>query len=381
LERLITDLQKQAAGGPDVVPLCGGLPAPELLPRREAASALAEILGEDGALQYGWAEGDERIRAWVATRLAARGAMVAAEDVIVTAGAQQALSLAAAALLDDGDAIGVGAATYPAALDAFRQAGAIPTTAERGVAAHYVIPSVSNPTGVDGVAGRRHRLLASAVPLIVDEAYAELRFDGRLQPPLLAAARGRVWHVGTVSKTLSPGLRVGWLVAPRDRREEVLERKHAADLQAGSLAQATTAALLDELDYDTHVDRARRGYAARAAVLLAALRRHAPPSWRITTPQGGFSVWVEVDDADGVDEIALLDHAIRHGVSFDPGRLFRPDDAAAGLAFRLSFSSAPPGRLGEGVRRLVAAVASLRGTDKEHSHVSEVHPASLAVDR
>jgi 2-aminoadipate transaminase len=237
---------------------------------------------------------------------------------------------------------------------------------------------VSNPIGIDGVAGRRHRLLASGVPLIVDEAYAELRFDGRLQQPLLAQSRERVWHVGTLSKTLSPGLRVGWLVPPRSRREEVLERKHAADLQASSLAQAAAAALLDELDYDAHVERVRRAYAARCEVMVGALRRRAPDTWRWVEPAGGFSVWIEVGAE--VDEAALLDHAIRNGVCFDPGRLFRPDDAEGGLAFRLSFSSAPPGSLSEGVRRLVAAVSSFR-EDQEARHVRDVQAATAAVDR
>jgi 2-aminoadipate transaminase len=217
---------------------------------------------------------------------------------------------------------------------------------------------VSNPTGTDGVAGIRHHLLASGAPVIADEAYAELRFDGRVLRPLIADARDRVWHVGTVSKTLSPGLRVGWLIPPPADRQRVLERKHATDLQAGSLAQAALAALLQRLDFDDHLERARRHYAARAEVLLDALARLAPPSWRFTRPDGGFSVWVETDDE--LDDVALLEHAIHHGVSFDPGRQFRPADAAGPLAFRLSFSSVAPGAISRGVRRLVAAVASMR---------------------
>lgn len=355
MDRLISDLQKAAAADDDVVPLGGGLPAAELLPQREAAEALAAVsIGSPDALQYGWAEGDARVRAWVAARLGARGAPVDADDVIVTAGAQQALSLAAPFL---GARVAVGAATYPAAIDAFRHAGAAPTASRERADAHYVIAGVSNPTGVDGLAGVADALLAAGVPLVVDEAYAELRFDGRLPAPLLAAGRDRVWHVGTVSKTLSPGLRVGWLVAPPAHRDAVLEAKHAADLQAGSLAQAALAALLDRLDYDRHVEAARRHYATRAEVMLTALRRHAPRAWRIGEPEGGFSIWVETEH--DLDDVALLEHAIRRGVSFDPGRQFRPPDAGGGLAFRLSFSSAPLGSIAEGVRRLVGAVADL----------------------
>jgi 2-aminoadipate transaminase len=176
--------------------------------------------------------------------------------------------------------------------------------------------------------------------------------------------RDRVWHVGTVSKTLSPGLRVGWLVPPPAHRESILERKQAADLQAGSLAQVALAALLDQLDYDRHVARARQSYAERAARMIAALRRRAPRSWRFTEPEGGFAVWLQTDLP--IDGAAALERAIADGVSFDPGHLFLPggDGEVAGgpLALRLSFSSAPIDALERGVARLVASLTSAGGS-------------------
>ena len=362
MDRAVEELQKRAAAEPDVVGLSGGLPAPELLPRGAATRALAEVPAdrETDARQYGWAEGDERLRGWVAARLAARGADLRPDDVIITSGAQQALSLAAAELLAPGDRVGVGAASYPGALAAFAQVGAVATASERAVAAHYLIAGASNPEGTDAVVARPDAL-ASGMPLIVDEAYAELRFDGVVPRPLLGREdmRARVWHVGTVSKTLSPGLRVGWLVPPAAHRESILERKHAADLQAGSLAQAALAALLDELDYDRHVARARRIYAARAARMIDALRRRSPSSWRLTEPEGGFAVWVQTDLQ--IDGAAALERAIAAGVSFDPGHLFLPtgdgDMAGGPLAMRLSFSSAPTDAIDRGVSRLVASLA------------------------
>ncbi|HZF24879.1 MAG TPA: aminotransferase class I/II-fold pyridoxal phosphate-dependent enzyme [Steroidobacteraceae bacterium] len=161
---------------------------------------------------------------------------------------------------------------------------------------------MSNPHGVD--------LLGDAFPdgeLIVDEAYAELRFDGRVPPPVAPRAPHRVWHVGTVSKTLCPGLRIGWLVPPPHRRASVLERKLAADLQTASLTQVAFARLLDVIDYDRMLVGARHRYAARADRLCSALRRYAPEV-RFRDPEGGFSIWVETDDAgDDIDLLAAAD--------------------------------------------------------------------------
>src|SRR6185369_13104199 len=204
------ELQKRAAERDDVIGLAGGLPADELLPKAELARALAEVTASrEDALQYGWPEGVEQLRSWIAKRLAARGGHVDPERVIITAGAQQALAIAGA--LAKERAIEVGDATYPAAIDAFRRAGARPVAADGDL--RYLIAGVSNPTGV----ANDERV--SEVPVIVDEAYAELRFDGKLPPLLLADAPDRVWHIGTISKTLAPGLRVGWLVPPAGAHE------------------------------------------------------------------------------------------------------------------------------------------------------------------
>lgn len=333
------ELRKRAAERSDVIGLAGGLPAQELLPRTALARALAEITtSREDALQYGWPEGVEQLRRWIATRLADRGATIDAERVIITAGAQQALAIAGA--LAAGHTIAVGDATYPAAIDAFARAGA--RVAERGGDLRYVIAGVSNPHGVarDEPPGPE--------PMIVDEAYAELRFDGALPALLLAAAPDRVWHVGTISKSLAPGLRVGWLIPPAAAHAAALDLKHAADLQTASLSQAVLARLLDMVDYDAFVAAARAAYAERAAALVAALRRHAP-SFEFADPEGGFSIWIETDERG--DELALLEAALAEGVMIDPGSEFRPAPSER-IAFRLSFSHVAPGELDEAGRRI-----------------------------
>jgi 2-aminoadipate transaminase len=325
-----------------VIQLAGGFPASELLPRDRLARALEDVLGRDDALQYGWPEGSEELRAWVAMRLGARGAAVDPQRIIVTAGAQQALSIAGRLLR--GKAIGVGDATYAGAIDAFAGAGACPCA--RSCDASYVIAGVSNPQGIDVV--DRADLLAGDAELVVDEAYAELRFDGRMPRALIADAAERVWHVGTVSKTIAPGLRVGWLVPPARYHAAALELKHAADLQAASISQLALVRLLATLDYDELLERARREYAHRCDRLLDALHRHAP-HLAITPPEGGFSVWIETD-REG-NELDLARAALDAGVTFDPGDAFRPEPTAC-ISLRLSYSSTPPDLFDEGVGRL-----------------------------
>lgn len=343
MDARVAELQRTAAETPGLIGLAGGLPSMALVPRDALAASLEAVVRRtDEALQYAWPEGTTKLRAWVAARLAARGAAIVADDVVITSGAQQALSLVGMALR--GSRIAVGDATYPAALAAFERAGAIPVA--RGGDARYVMPGVANPYGRDVLTGMPDGVV------IADEAYTELRFDGRLPRPLVAEARERVWHIGTLSKTLTPGLRVGWLVPPRRAKDGVLELKEAVDLQTASLAQEAAAHLLARFDYDAHLARARAAYAERAQRFCSALRA-AAPSLAFGEPLGGFSVWIELPP--GTDELALLERAIDHGVSFDPGASFRVEPGRPAL--RASFSCAPLDQLAEGAARLARCIS------------------------
>ncbi|HEY2749349.1 MAG TPA: PLP-dependent aminotransferase family protein, partial [Polyangia bacterium] len=247
----------------------------------------------------------------------------------------------------------VDAETYPAALDLFRARGGRPRVGWDGeTRAFYAMPAIGNPHSRPMRDDDKQALLARGIFVIEDDAYAELRFDGRIARPLLADDRARVWHVGSFSKTLCPGLRVGWLAPPPAWRERAIELKHASDLQASSLGQTVLALFLAEDDFDARLERAQRFYRARASRLLSAVRRHLP-SWRCAEPEGGFALFVESDEPG--DDLALLETATRHGVSFDPGRIFRPDSANAPLGLRLCFSNAGARELDEGVRRLARA--------------------------
>lgn len=375
----IDDLLRAAAADARVIGLAGGLPSEAQFPKRELARAFLRVLRRSGtpALQYGWAEGSDGLRAFVAGRLRARGADTRADDVIITSGAQQAIALALELTARAGDSVGVGAETYPAALELMRARRLVPVAQWRGPRVRYAMPAVHNPRGGALADAARAELLGAGGAIIEDDAYAELRFDGPPARPLLADAPDRVLHVGTLSKTLSPGLRIGWLVVPDRLRERALRLKQGTDLQASSLGQAIAEAYLlgdgdlPAVDWDARLGRLRRLYRRRATLLLRALRS-ALPGWRFTKPAGGFAIWAEAPpDAPAVEELTLLRHAVAAGVAFDPGSTFRPDAAPRPLAVRLCFSAAPTASFQDGAQRLARAWRHATGDRGERAPFAE----------
>jgi 2-aminoadipate transaminase len=374
MDERIEAIQRRTAGDPRVIGLAGGLPSEAQFPKRELAQSFIRVLGQSGvpALQYGWAEGFESLRELIASRLRARGAAASAADVIVTSGAQQAIAIALEVICRPGDRVGVAPETYPAALDLLRERRLVPVASATGVRAHYAMPAVGNPSGVGLDAGARAALLEGGVPVIEDDAYADLLFDGTAPRPLLAEAPRQVFHVGTLSKTLCPGLRIGWLVAPARFRKRALRIKQGSDQHASSLAQAIVADLLGAtpggggFDFEARLVRLRRFYRARAAALGRALRAHLP-EWHFSDPEGGFAIWALADRLPlappghgGVDEKTFLEAAADEGVMVDPGSMFRASRSAAPMAIRLCFSAAPPTKFEEGVRRLARAWRRVR---------------------
>ena len=359
----IDDLLRGAAADARVIGLAGGLPSEAQFPKRELARAFLRALRRAGtpALQYGWAEGSPGLRGFVADRLRARGAGTQADDVIITSGAQQAIAIALELTVRAGDKVGVGAETYPAALELMRARRLVPVPDWDGPPVRYAMPVVHNPRGDALADAARAELLAARGAIIEDDAYAELRFDGPPARPLLADDPDRVLHVGTLSKTLSPGLRIGWLVVPARLRERALLLKQGTDLQASSLGQAIAEAYLlgdddvPAVDWDARLVRLRRFYRRRATLLGRSLRA-ALPDWHFTVPAGGFAIWGQAPaGAPARDELTFLRQAIEAGVAFDPGSTFRPDRGPAPLAVRLCFSAAPTASFDEGARRLGAA--------------------------
>lgn len=363
----------------DVISLAGGLPAPELFDRDGLARAFATVLEPGRAartLQYSTTEGDPRLREQLATLMRDRGVPTDADDVVVTSGSQQALTLTSAVLLEPGDAVLVENPSYLAALQAFTLAGArlipVPTdddglqpeaigelAATHGARLVYSIPTFQNPTGRTLSLERRRalarELAANDLWLLEDDPYGELRFEGEALPAVasLPGAQERTILLSSLSKTVAPGLRIGWGRVPATLRPAFVVAKQAHDLHTSTIDQAAAAEHLASTDLEAHLERSRATYRARRDAMLAGLPGALPDGSRWTRPAGGMFIWVRLPD--GHDAEALLPRALEKGVAFVPGTSFFAGKADPG-ALRLAFSEPAPERIAEALERLGRAL-------------------------
>jgi len=359
---------------PEVVSFAGGLPAPELFDARGLRDAFDRVLAERPGvvLQYSTTEGDPALRAAVAGRLTGKGLPTGPDDLLVTGGSQQGLSLIATALLEPGDVVLVENPTYLAALQCFGFAGArvvpVPTD-EDGVVPEaladlvrrehpkllYLIPNFQNPTGRTLPPARRRAVADVAARyglwIAEDDPYGELRFEGGPVPPVAAAeaAADRTVLLGSFSKVVAPGLRLGWLRAPAGMLRACVIAKQAADLHTSTVDQAAAARYLADHDLDAHLARVRGAYRARRNALLAGLGDALPAGSTWNRPEGGMFVWVRLPA--GHDATALLPAAVAHDVAYVPGAPFFAADPDPG-ALRMSFTTHTPEGIGRGLERL-----------------------------
>ncbi|MGW4051926.1 aminotransferase-like domain-containing protein [Streptomyces sp. NPDC004779] len=364
---------------PEVISFAGGLPAPELFDTEGIKAAYDAVLTDSprAALQYSTTEGDPALRGAVAGRLTARGLPTDADDLLVTTGSQQALTLLATALLEPGGVVLVEDPCYLAALQTFGFAGArvvpVPTDDEGivpealdEIAARekptllYIIPTFQNPTGRTLPAGRRAAVAEAAARhgfwIAEDDPYGELRFEGEPVANLAChpAAADRTALLGSFSKVMAPGLRLGYLRAPAALRRACVIAKQAADLHTSTVDQAAAARYLRDSDLDAHVAGMRSAYRARRDAMLAGLPAALPGGSRWNRPEGGMFVWATLPD--GHDATALLATAIGHDVAYVPGAPFfsgTPDRAS----LRLSFTTHAPDEIAEGLGRLAKTFA------------------------
>jgi 2-aminoadipate transaminase len=359
---------------PEVINFAGGLPAPELFDVEGIAAAYRDVLAEESAraLQYSTTEGEPGLRAALAERTSVRGLPTGADDVLVTTGSQQALSLLATAMLEPGDTVLVENPCYLAALQAFAFAGARvvavpgdedgidPAALEELVVRErpkllYTVPTFQNPTGRT-LPGARRAAVASVAArrglwIVEDDPYGELRFEGERVPwtASYAGAEDRTVLLGSFSKVMAPGMRLGWLRAPAALRRACVVAKQAADLHTPTVNQLAAARYLADRDLDAHVVRVAGVYRERRDAMLAGLAGALPAGSTWTRPEGGMFLWARLPES--YDTTALLPRVLRQDVAYVPGAPFYAG-APDASTLRLCFVTQTPDEIGEGLRRL-----------------------------
>jgi 2-aminoadipate transaminase len=380
---------------PEVISFGGGLPAPDVFPVKQFEEACHKVLAEHGAqaLQYGPTEGYQPLREMIARNIARYGIYAKAENVLITSGSQQALDLIGKLLINRGDRIVLEAPTYLGALQAFNVYGAqyvpvpvdddgmitdrVDISLRSGPKFMYILPNFQNPAGVTLSVERRRQLIVLAdkygIPIIEDDPYGQLRYEGEHLPPLVVLDRenlrrdngftlGNVIYLSTFSKTLAPGIRLAWMVAPEDVIVKLVQLKQGADLHTSTFNQYVAYEVARDGFLDQHVRLIRQVYRERRDAMLQALEEYFPHEVTWTHPKGGLFLWVTMPE--GTDSHALLQAALAENVAFVPGDSFYADNGREGSRhMRLNFSHSQPELIREGIRRLSVAVKmQLRGS-------------------
>jgi 2-aminoadipate transaminase len=372
---------------PEILSFAGGLPAPELFPVEALAEAHARVFAESGgqAMQYSTSEGFGPLRAWIAARLRSLGVDATPERILVTHGSQQGLDLVCKVLLDPGDEVVVENPSYLAALQVFGgyQATLVPVGSDddgmdvnelesvlrmRRPKLIYLTPTFQNPRGTTLSLERRRSLVQLAadhgVPVLEDDPYGELRYRGERLPSLaaLGGSDSPVIYASTFSKTLSPGIRLGWVLASDEAIPALTIAKQAADLHTSTLLQRAVARMLATFDYEGHLGRIRAAYGQRCQAMLDSLAREMPGDVRWTRPEGGLFIWCRLPE--GIRGDVLLRSALKQKVAFVPGAAFfaaRPEHEY----IRLNFSNRPPEAIADGIGRVARVLAAERGALRE----------------
>lgn len=367
---------------PEFISFAGGLPAPEVLPSQAIAEAAACVLQVTSPhpLQYSTTEGFAPLRRYIAERL---GEGFGPENILITSGSQQAIDLVGRLFLDEGDRVVVESPTYLALLQCWRAYGAeyleVPSDDDGMrsdllgdiLRAHpkiiYTVPNFQNPGGVTMSLERRVRLIDEAarahVLIVEDDPYRELRFEGEHLPRLLTLERdrtreedarvyrGNVIGLGSFSKTLAPGLRVGWVVANPEIIDKLVLAKQSVDLHTATLTQAIAHHLVSTGFLEKHLQSIIHLYRTRRDAMVRSMKAHFPPGVRWTVPQGGMFLWVELPETLNATEV--LQEALAQKVAFVPGTPFHAHGGHANT-MRLNFSNSSIEKIEEGIERLAA---------------------------
>ena len=360
---------------PEVISFAGGLPSPASFPAEEMRAAADRILRDDpsGALQYSATEGYMPLREWVAARYSVGGVKVRASQVLITTGSQQALDLLGKVLVSPGSPVLVETPTYLGALQSFSlyepnyvqvptdDKGLVPEglTPELTAGARllYAIPNFQNPTGRRLPLERRQALAEfakhSPFPVIEDDPYGALLYAGEPLPTVHSLAPEHVVHLGSFSKVLAPGLRLGYIIAPEDLHFKLVQAKQATDLHTPTFTQRIVYEVVKGGFLDTHIPKVRALYRDQCEAMLDSLKRNMPEGVSWNRPEGGMFVWVTLPAH--IDSMKLLAEAVAQNVAFVPGAPFFASEPQHNK-LRLSFVTVPPAKIEEGVAKLAALI-------------------------
>ena len=364
---------------PDIISFAGGLPAPELFPVEEMKAAALAVMEESGrqAMQYSTTDGFPRLREQIAQRMGEKnGIHTDADHILVTSGSQQGLDYSARVFLDEGDVVLMESPSYMGAINAFKACQPkfveVPTddggmimeelekilaTTER-VKMIYVIPDFQNPTGRTWSLERREKCMEIInryeIPVIEDNPYGELRFEGEYLPALKSMdTKGLVVFLGTFSKILAPGYRLGWVCASDEILFKYNLMAQAAALQASTISQMETAKWIDMFDLDAHVAKIREVYGRRRTVMVETMERELPSCCKFTKPDGGLFTWIELPEYMNAKELQLK--CLEKKVAFVPGGTFYPNGGHENT-MRLNYSCMPEDKIVQGITALAEAI-------------------------
>lgn len=365
----------KAAADPRIISFAGGLPAPELFPVTEMKAAVDRAFDQHGRemMQYGAAKGVPALREWALHHVSEKeGIHGELENVLITTGSEQALDLVGKALVDPGDVVLVEQPTYLCAVDVFKSYGArlvsvamdddgMRTDAlEETLKAHpeakllYTVPNFQNPTGRTIPLERRQKMAELAakydLTILEDNPYGEIRFAGQHVPAVKSFDHyGHVCYMGTFSKTLAPGFRLGWIVADKRIVDKLTVLKQSADLHTDNLAQYATVEYVQNNDLDAHVKEISALYRKRKQLMIDGIKKYFPAAVKYTNPEGGMFLLVEVPGVD--DTVAVFKECLKNNVAFVPGDPFFVGKPQPG-AFRLNYSNMAEDQIELGLKRL-----------------------------
>ncbi len=355
---------------PEVISFAGGLPSPETFPVERMRAAFDKVLTQQGksALQYGPTDGYAPLREFLAGSLSTNDSTILPDQIMMVSGSQQGLDLLGKVLVDEGSKVLVETPSYLGALQAFSvyrpefesvdtdDHGLVPASvAAKGQGARlmYALPNFQNPTGRTLSVERRYELVETCarmgIPLVEDNPYGDLCYSGEPLPKMLNMNPGGVIYMGSFSKVLTPGIRLGYVVGPTPLIRKLEQAKQAADLHTAQLTQMVVYEVIKDGFLSEHIPTIRTLYAKQCNAMLDAMSRHFPEGVQWTKPEGGMFIWVTLPEH--MDSKQLLDEAIQQNVAFVPGGPFYANNPAKNT-LRLSFVTVSPERINEGIEKL-----------------------------